>query len=255
MAMNVSPSISPDGRRVIYFSSRDMLSIGLYLADTANGQIIRKLVDTSFDPHFSSLQFINSAGSWKSDGKQFIVGAVRAGKPVLAIIDVDNGSIVREIPFPKLGEILNPSWSPDGQTVAFSAIVGGDTDLFVYDLATNKETRLTSDAFADLQPAWSPDGRRLAFVTDRFSTRLDDLHAGEYQLAILDPASRDIRPIGTFEAGKSINPQWSADGRRLFFISDRDGISNVYSVDVESGALAQLTTVDAGVSGITALSP
>src|SRR5262245_9633127 len=64
MAMNVSPSLSPDGRRIIYFSSRDMLSIVLFLADAANGQIIRKLVDTTLDPHFSSLQFINSAGSW-----------------------------------------------------------------------------------------------------------------------------------------------------------------------------------------------
>jgi len=254
-AMNVTPSLSPDGKHVIYFSSRDLLSIGLYLADAANGKIIRKLVDTTLDPHFSSLQFINSAGSWKSDGRQFVVGAVRKGQPELAIIDVDNGNISREIPFPKIGEILNPTWSPDGKSVVFSAIVGGDTDLFAYDLNTNTERRLTNDAFADLQPAFSPDGSRLAFVTDRFSTKLENLNAGEYQLAVMDVASGKIEPVRTFPEGKSINPQWNADGRRVYFVSDRDGISNVYVVNLESGALSQITTVDAGVSGITALSP
>jgi WD40 repeat protein len=254
-AMNVSPSLSPDGKRIIYFSSRDMLSIGLYLADTANGRILRKLVDTTLDPHFSSLEFINSAGSWKSDSRQFVVGAIRSGTPELAIINVENGDVAREIPFPKLGEILNPTWSPDGSSIAFSAITGGDTDLFVYDLKTNRERQLTNDPFADLQPAWSPDGRRLAFVTDRFSSHLENLSAGEYQLAMLDIASSQIQPVHTFDAGKSINPQWNADGRRLYFVSDRDGISNVYVVNVESGAIGQVTKVDAGVSGITALSP
>jgi len=59
----------------------------VFLADTSNGRIVRKLVDTSLDPHFSSLEFISSAGSWKSDSRQFVVGAVRKGQPELAIID------------------------------------------------------------------------------------------------------------------------------------------------------------------------
>jgi len=255
LAMNVSPSLSPDGTKIIYFSSRDMLSIGLFLAESSSGKIIRKLVDTSLDPHFSSLEFINSAGSWKSDSRQFVVGAVRKGVAELAIIDVSNGDVVREIPFPRLGEILNPTWAPDGHSVAFSAIVGGDTDLFVYNLDTNTERRLTNDAFADIQPAWSPDGSRIAFVTDQFSTKLETLAPGQYQLATADVASGRVEQIRTFDEGKSINPQWNADGRHLYFVSDRDGISNVYTVNVESGELAQVTTVDGGVSGITALSP
>ena len=233
LAMNVSPSLSPDGTKIIYFSSRDMLSIGLFLADASNGHIIRKLVDTSLDPHFSSLEFINSAGSWKSDGRQFVVGAVRKGVPVLAIIDVANGNVVREIPFPHLGEILNPTWAPDGHSVAFSAIVGGDTDLFVYNLDTNTERRLTNDAFADIQPAWSPDGSRIAFVTDQI------LHRG-WKISPPAPISwrrptwrrASIEAVHTFAEGKSINPQWNTDGRRLYFLSDRDGITNIYTVNL-----------------------
>jgi hypothetical protein len=255
MATNVSPSISPDGRHIVFFSSRDLFSIDLYLADTATGNIVRKLVDTALDSHFTSLQFIGSTGSWSPDSKQFVVGGIHAGRPVLAILNIANGDVAREIEVPQAGEILNPTWSPDGKSIAFSATVGGDSDLFLLDVATGTSKRVTSDLFADLQPAWSPDGTRIAFVTDRFTTNVKLLSAGDYRLALYDVASGNITALDTFAHGKNINPQWAADGRRLYFVSDQSGISNIYSVNVESGAIAQITDMDSGVSGITSLSP
>ncbi|HEV8316445.1 MAG TPA: hypothetical protein VGQ10_03510 [Vicinamibacterales bacterium] len=254
-ALAVSPSLSPDGRRVVYLSERDMLSVDLYVADADTGQMIRKLVNTAIDPHFSSLQFIASAGSWDPHGRQFVFGAIREGRPELAIIDVDRGQRVRDIPLAELGEILNPSWSPDGGSIAFSAITGGHSDLFIYDLRQNVLRRLTNDAFADLQPSWSPDGSRLAFVTDRFSTDLTSLQAGRLGLALLDPASGRIEALATVQHGKSINPQWAPDGRRIYFLADPSGLTNVYVVDVATGRVNRLTNLDAGASGITALSP
>lgn len=254
-ATNVSPSISPDGKHIVFFSSRDLFSIDLFLAETATGRIVRKLVDTALNQHFTSLQFISSAGSWSPDSRQFVLGAVHAGKAVLAILNVANGDVVREIEVPEVGEILSPTWSPDGKSIAFSATVGGDTDLFIYNLEAGTARRVTSDLFADLQPAWSPDGERIALVTDRFTTQVATLTAGDYRLALVDVASGRMTPLSTFPQGKSINPQWYPDSRRLFFVSDQNGISNVYSVDVQSGSLAQITNVDSGVSGITGLSP
>src|SRR5687767_2230865 len=255
MATNVSPSISPDGKHIVFFSSRDLFSIDLFLAETATGRIVRKLVDTALSTHFTSLQFIGSAGSWSPDSKQFAIAGVHAGKPVLAILDVADGDVVREIEVPQVGEILNPTWSPDGKSIAFSATVGGDSDLFIYTLDSNAPKRITTDLYADLQPAWSPDGRRIAFVTDRFTTQASTLEAGDYRLALYDVDSGRISAVTTFPQGKSINPQWTPDSRRVFFVADQNGISNVYSVDVQSGALAQITNIDSGVSGITALSP
>jgi Tol biopolymer transport system component len=255
MATNVSPSISPDGKHIVFFSSRDLFSIDLFLAETATGRIVRKLVDTALTPHFTSLQFIGSAGSWSPDSRQFAVAGVHAGKAVLAILDVQNGDVAREIELPQVGEVLNPTWSPDGKSIAFSATVGGDSELFIYSLESGAARRVTSDLFADLQPAWSPDGNQIAFVTDRFTTQPDTLQAGDYRLALFDVASGRITEVRTFAEGKNINPQWHPNSRQLYFVSDYSGISNVYSVDVASGALAQITNIDSGVSGITALSP
>ena len=125
----------------------------------------------------------------------------------------------------------------------------------MYDLQAGALRRLTHDAFADLQPAWSPDGKSIAFVTDRFSTKIDDLDPGNYRLASVDIASGAVSALLAFSQGKHINPQWSADGTSLYFLSDRTGITNVYRVDVASQKLYQLTDLLSGVSGITALSP
>ena len=250
-----SPVLSPDGKQIVVFSERGLLSIDMYLVDADTGAVIRKLVSTAIDQHYSSLQFINSAGSWKPDGREFVVGAVRKGKPVLAFLDVRNGKRIREREFPELGEILNPAWSPNGQTIAFSAMAGGFSDLYLYDLKADTVRRLTNDHYADLQPSWSPDGSRLAFVTDRFTTKLPVLAAGSYGLALLDPANGATERLQTFDESKNINPQWSGDGRTLYFVADPYGIPNVFALDLSARAVRQITNVDTGVSGITDISP
>jgi WD40-like Beta Propeller Repeat len=253
--LNVGPAISPDGRWIAFLSTRSIFSIDLYLADTATGKIVHKLTSTATDPHFSSIQFIYSAGAWDAASQQIAIATVTNGRPALAIFDAATGEKRRELPVPELDEVFNPTWSPDGGALCFTGMTRGLTDLFVYDLNAGKLRRLTNDAYADLQPAWSPDGRRIAFATDRFSSRLDSLDIGQYRLALIDPESGAIQQVRAFTSGKNINPQWSGDGQSLFFLSDRGGIPNLYRVRVDSGDVTQLTRVATGLSGITASSP
>ena len=104
-----------------------------------------------------------------------------------------------------------PTWSPDGTRIAFSGLTGGLTDLFTVDVASGAVNRLTNDAYADIQPAWSPDGERIAFATDRFTTKLDTLDVGAYQVALINPASRQIERVAGFADGQEHEP---AVGRR-----------------------------------------
>src|SRR2546425_956479 len=253
---NLAPSLSPDGTRMVYLSDVGLFSIDMYLASADDGHTIRKLVSSLRDPHLESLQFINSAGAWDADGSRFVFGAVVTGRPALRIVKGSNGDLLKEITFPALGEIFSPTWSPDGKQIAFSSQVGGLTDLFVYDLDSGQLRRLTDDPYADLEPAWSPDGSLIAFVTDRFTTSLDQLSYGDYQLAVIDPrGGGQIRQLPHLASAKHINPQWSPDGKSIYFLGDPGGITNVYRLSLADGAIAQVTNVFTGVSGITSLSP
>ncbi|MCL5030566.1 MAG: peptidase S9 [Bacteroidetes bacterium] len=253
--MNISPVLSPDGKHLIFFSSKDLFSIDLFLADAKTGKIERNVFKTEFNTHLENLEFISSAGAWDSTGKKFVFAAVEEGRPVLTILNVDDESIKQVIRFPKLAEIFNPSWSPDGRYIVFSALANGLSNLFVYDLKTQSSRQLTDDAYAELQPTWSPDGKEILYSTDRFTTRLSDLDYGNYQLAIMNFETGKIERLPGFSDAKEINPQWSADGKSIYFISDHNGIDNLYRLDRTDNKIYQITNLFGGVSGITALSP
>ena len=260
--IHVSPSISPDGRYVMFLSERDRLSLDLFMADTDSGDVIRKIVSTAADPHFDSLQYIHSSGAWDRAGRRFAMTALSGGDPVLVIVNAADGERT-EIRVPQVSEIYNPSWSPDGTRLVFSALKGGLSDLFIYTFEDGALRQLTADAFADLHPAWSPDGRAIAFATDRFTSDMSEMSFGSLRIGLLEIASGELRQLpglevagaGETHAGKQVNPQWAPGGGAIYFVSDRDGVSNVYRSDVVTGALERVTDVAGGVSGITPASP
>jgi hypothetical protein len=253
--LNIGPSLSPDGKSMVFLSERDQHSIDVFLADAVTGAIRRKIVQTAGDAHFESLQFIESAGAWDPGGRQFALAARSNGQAVISIFDVQTGSMEREIPIRDADQVFGPTWSPDGRRIAFSALTGGLSDLFVLDLDTAVVRRLTRDAFADLQPAWSPDGRTIVFATDRFSSSLEALSFGNFRLGAIDVESRAIRELPGVPAGKNIDPHWSPDGTSLYFIADGPQVSNVYRLDIATSEIFQVTMETTGVSGITGLSP
>lgn len=255
--LNVSPSLSPDGRRVVFLSELDFLDVELFVADAQTGEVQRRLVKGSaFDTHFGSLRYISSAGVWSPDGTRFAFSALRGSRDVVVVLDVDRARILREYEVPEVDEITNPTWSPDGRTIVFSGMRGGVSDLFAVELESGRSRALTNDNLADLHPAYSPDGRTIAFVTDRGpGTDLENLVWGNYRIALLDVGTGAITLVPGMEQGKNINPAWTRDGRGLYFVSDRTGISNIYRMELASGRTTQVTNLFTGVSGITDLSP
>jgi hypothetical protein len=252
---NVAPSLSPDGSLMMFLSDRELFSIDLFLADARTGEVKKQITKTAVDPHYQSLQFIQSAGSWSPDGSRFVFAGISGGRPVLSVYDVKRDRMESDISLSRLDEVFNPDWSPDGRQIAFAGLHGGLSDLYVYDLETRELSRLTNDAFADLQPVWSPDGRTLAFATDRFTSDLSILRIGSYAIGQIDVKTREVRRLSGLEGARHTSPQWSPDGASLYFVADPNGISNVFRLDLAGGSIAQVTNLYTGVSGITETSP
>ncbi|HEX8726364.1 MAG TPA: basic secretory protein-like protein [Gemmatimonadaceae bacterium] len=253
---NVSPVISPDGNYVAFFSSRALFTYDLYLADAHTGRIIRKLAAPSSDPHFDALNFVNSSGAWSPDSKQFAFIVDENGKNDVAVLNVSNGRIERKISLPGVGAVNSVAWSPDGTDMVMSGLAGGISDLYLLDLGTNRVTQLTNDRYADEMPEFSPDGRTIVFATDRGpKTNFQDLSYSPLQIGTISVNGGPVTIYSPFPNAKEINPQYTPDGKDVLFISNQDGFSDIYRLNLASGAVTRVTKVATGVSGITESSP
>jgi len=254
--LNIAPSISPDGRYVAFLSTREFFSIDLFVADAEHGGDIQRLVSSDADPHFDSLRFIDSSGSWSPDSKKLAFAVYEKGNNWLAIVDIPSHHVDQRIRIPGVDALSNPAWSPDGHTIAFSGQATGVTDIFTYDLSNGQVRRLTDDKFADLQPAWSPDGKTIAFVSDRgAATNLEQLRYDDMRISTIDVASGAVKTLSIFNNTKHINPQFAPDGQSIYFIANAQGIPDVFRYFFADGSVNRLTRVSTGVAGITELSP
>jgi hypothetical protein len=252
---DVSPVLSPDGRRVAFYTQRGVFEIDLYVADAVTGRVVRKLTSPNRDLHFDALNFINSAGAWSPDGRKLAVPVFKEGRNEINIYDVASGHVDRTIRLEAATGINDVAWGPGGQMIV-AGQHGGIVDLFLYDLRSGHADQLTHSRYAKLQPTWSPDGRFIAFATDSGpGTDFTTLAYAPMRIAVMDMATRTTRLVPLFAGAKHISPQFSPDGTQLYFVSDRGGFDDIYRVTLATGDARQMTNLATGVSGITSLSP
>jgi Tol biopolymer transport system component len=253
--MNVAPAISPDGQYVAFLSEKELLSIDLYLADAKTGKVLRKLTSKISNTHIDEFNFIESAGAWSPDSKQFAFSVFSGGRNKLVIVDVSNGKILHEIPMGKAEQFSYVTWSPNGHDIVFSGMSEGQNDLYMYNLENKELTQLTDDIYSDYQPSFSHDGTKLVFASDRTTYDKSTGQTITFNLAVMDVASRKITDINIFNGANNLNPQFSSDDKYIYFLSNRDGFRNLYRYQLADAKLEQMTDLFTGVSGITEYSP
>lgn len=253
--LHIAPAISPDGKEIAYFSERDGYSVDMFLADAETGKVRRRLLKPTWTSNYETFRFLNSQANWSPDGKYLALVAKSGAYDHLLILEARRNKTVRKIKI-ELDGVATPAWSPDGTKLVFTGYDGGMSDLFIINADGSGLTRLTNDKYADLHPSWSPDGRTIAFTTDRGpETDFDRLTFSNYRIALLDVATSGIRSLEHMDVGKNINPVWSPDGLGFAFVSDRDGVSDVYLYELATNQLYQLTNLTTGIAGFTPLSP
>ncbi len=252
--MNLSPSLSPDGKYLAFFSEKDIFTLDLYLADAENGKIIKKLSTITRNHEIDDFSFNESAGTWSPDSKKFAFVVFQKGKNKLAVVDVKRARISEEIEFDNIPSFSNPEWSPDGRNIVFSGLVEGIGDLYLYDTRTGNIRKLTGGFSSKIHPAWSPDGNFIVYVDEEINT---ERKAKKFStsLKLIDIHSNEIRNLKIFPGADNLNPRFSHDGKSIYFLSNADGFRNLFSYDIDSEKVFRLTRFKTGISGLTPYSP
>jgi Tol biopolymer transport system component len=223
------PALSPDGNSIA-FVSRESGNDDIYLQRVGGHNPINLTKDSAeddtqpaFSPDGSTIAFRSERGG----GGIFVMGAT--GESVRRLSDIGQ----------------NPSWSPDGKELVV-ADEGVDTplgrsgvsELWKIDVATGQKRKIfAGDA---VQPNWSPHGDRIAFWAIPKTTAQRDI----WTISAVGGAPVAV----TQDAAVDWNPVWSADGKFLYFASDRGGSMNLWRIAIDektgktSGTPMALTT-------------
>jgi TolB protein len=125
---------------------------------------------------------------------------------------------------------LFPSWSSDGQYIAYTSYKGGKPDIYIRNLADKRETVIANEGI-NISPAFSPDKFEVA-ATQSFS--------GDQEIYLLTGTGKMIKKL-TNTRGSDVSPAWSPDGRKIAFVSNRTGGPQIYILDLDNGNERRLT--------------
>jgi TolB protein len=173
-----------------------------------------------------------------------VLGTVphRIYRLIVADADGENPHVVMQSNEP----LMSPSWSPDGQSLAYVSFEGRLPSVYVQFLKTGERQRVSARAGVNQAPAWSPDGKKLALT---LSTR-----DGNLDIYVLDLATQALTRI-TDDPGIDTEPQWSKDGQSLYFTSDRAGGPQIYRIGIQSGDKPRRLTFQGSYNARARLSP
>jgi Tol biopolymer transport system component len=251
------PSLSPDGRYIAFFSDYDGL-VDLYLMDAIDGTILRKLVTGYRSNRFLTLHSFESSIGFSPESDR-ICFVAKSGR--------EDGKVIQDVPL-SMDIARSPAWSPVEDRVVLSGTRGGQTDLYVVDLASEEISQITDDVADEHAPAWYPDGRRIlysGFPNSTVDIRFERNARGKLLLPSVDFADRsNVTDVGetldlyqldltsgrsevlVATAGSDVDP-FVVDESTILFVSDCNGVNNLYVYDVASGEVRRLTDTLGGI--------
>ena len=243
-AANYDPSMSPDGKKIVYISVVDgREQLFLMNSDGSNSTQITRDDSNHEDP------------AWSPDGKKIAFVYIKENLEIISIMNVDGTGVERLSP--SNSKAIHPNWSPNGEKLAYctdddlapprkndsdimvidmstrqikTLITGGvntypafspdgkhiafrrmlgemNSEVFVADIDGTNAKNISSHPAFDGWPAWSPDGKRIAFASNRNSS---------YQIFTMNPDGTDVRLVANTD-GRGTAPKWSVDGERIYF--------------------------------------
>jgi Tol biopolymer transport system component len=228
----VQPSLSPDGQEIAFASGGDIWEVA---ADGGDAHLLVSNPATESRP------------LWSPDGTKLAFISTRTGGGDIYVLTLATGELQRMT----YGDTLEQldAWSPDGKWIYYSSVdddIDYDTDVFRVSADGGTPMQVSKEQYlAEFESAPSPDGKAIVMMAKGMSdqqwwrdghSHIDDTElwwkslapGGKYRVLLQDDA-------------KHAWPMWSSDGKTLYYMSDKTGPENLWSMPAAGGAETQIT--------------
>jgi TolB protein len=218
----LSPAWAPDGRRFAYMEFWEGHG-RLVVQDATTGK--RTVVTTG--------QALDFTPVFAPDGTTLAFSRATEEGTDIFTINARDGCCLQRLTVGRFYDNLSPTYSPDGQRIAFVSTRAGLPQIYVM-AADGTDPQLFAPfdygvTGASNAPEWSPDGQAVAFHREV---------GGTLQIFVLDVRTRAVRQLTS--VGRNEDPTWAPDSRHLAFVSDRSGYRQLWVIDLETGRIRPL---------------
>ena len=229
------PAISPDGKEIAFVSGGDIWTVN------ASGGDARLLV---------SNPATESRPLYSPNGKLLAFQSTRTGGSDIYLLDIESGQLKR-LTYGDAPDEIN-AWSNDSKHLYFAAAdkdIAGMKDIFRIAATGGMPVAVSNSQYiSEYGAAPSPDGKTLVMNARGTGTgqwwRNGHSHLDESEIWLYTTATRQYKKIAD-RGAKQLWPMWAADGKTIYYVSDRTGTQNLWSQQLE-GAAKQLTQFKKG---------
>jgi Tol biopolymer transport system component len=224
---NLKARISPNGKRIAFFS--DLRDYTRILVTDRSGKITAEIRQYGYGGYFESFDPFRSGLCWGPNNDQIAFVTKNKGRNEIRIVNVDTKKLIQTI-HPDLTGVTAPDWSADGKNIIFYGLNEDRSDLYLYNIESSTLKRLTNDARFETDPRFSHDGRLILFAAQDSTgvcARSNQAQQPAFDLftyRISDGAITRLTSTPWNEKQAAFSP----DGSQIAFISDRNGINNIY---------------------------
>ncbi|MAX55149.1 MAG: Tol-Pal system beta propeller repeat protein TolB [Alcanivoracaceae bacterium] len=218
----MSPTWSPDGRKVAYVSFENKGLPSIYVHELATTQRER----------VSSFKGINGAPDWSPDGQKLALTLSRDGNPEIYMLDLNTKALTRLTQH--YGIDTEPRWLPDGKSLVFTSSRSGGPQIYKLNINDKSVRRVSFQGAYNARSDVTPDGRYLVYVHRRngsFNVGVQDLQRGTFNIVTRTDMdeSPSVAPngsmviYGTQDGGTGVLQAVSIDGRVKVELPSKEG--------------------------------
>jgi TolB protein len=220
----ISPSWSPDGKRVAYVSFESKKPV-IYIHELATG---KRIV-------VSNEKGNNSAPSWSPDGSKLAVSLSRDNNTQVYIINAD-GSGLKRISR-SMAIDTEPQFSADGKSIYFTSDRGGSPQIYRMSIdgeSAGPASRVSFKHAYATSPRLSPDGKYLAYIA----------RAGGFRLQLMDLRTGEVMALT--QTNYDETPTFAANGKFLLYATRVNGRQVLAAVSTD-GQVKQILSIPGSV--------